>query len=61
MDRVIARDEIAKQGPSILDNSTSKFLGKLSLGIGVYQKAPPVGGSFGEVSESLHLLRSARL
>ena len=37
-----------------------KFLGKLGLEIGVYQKAPPKGGSFGEVLESLHLLRSAQ-
>ena len=37
-----------------------KFLGKLSLKIGVYVNAPPIGGYFDEVSESLHLLRSAR-
>ena len=37
-----------------------KFLGKLGLEIGVDQKAPPNGGSFGEVSESLHFLRSVR-
>ena len=36
-----------------------KFLGKLGLEIGVYQKAPPIGGSFGEISQSLHLLRAA--
>ena len=36
-----------------------KFFGKLGLEIGVFQKAPPIGGSFVEVSESLHLLRSA--
>ena len=36
-----------------------RFLGKLGFEIGVYQKAPPIGGSFGEVSESLHLLHSA--
>ena len=37
-----------------------KFLGKLGLEIGVYQqKTTHIGGSFGEVSESLHLLRSA--
>ena len=29
--------------------------------IGVYQKAPPIGGYFGEVLESLHLLRLATL
>ena len=32
-----------------------KLLGKLSLEIGVYQKALPKGGSFGEVSEYLCL------
>ena len=37
-----------------------KFLGKLNLKIGVYQKAPPIGGTFGEVLESLHLSRAAR-
>ena len=30
------------------------------LELEVYQKAPPIGGSFGEELESLHLLRSAR-
>ena len=34
-------------------------MGKFGLEIGVYQKTSPIGGSFGEVSESLHLLRSA--
>ena len=29
-----------------------KFLGKLGLKIGVYQKAPPKGGTFGGVPES---------
>ena len=38
----------------------TKFLGKLGLEIGAYQKALPIGGSFGEISGSLHLLRSAR-
>ena len=37
-----------------------KFLGKLGLMIEVYQKNPPIGGSFGAVLDSLHLLRSAR-
>ena len=36
------------------------FLGKHGLGIGVYQKAPPIGGTFGEALESLRLLRTAR-
>ena len=31
------------------------FLGKLDLEIGVYQKAPPIGGTFGEISESLRI------
>ena len=38
----------------------SDVLGKLGLEIGVYQKAPPIGGTFGEVSESLCLSRAAR-
>ena len=39
-----------------------KFLVKLGLEIqiGVYQKASPIGRTFGDVSESLRLLRSAR-
>ena len=37
-----------------------KFLGKLDLEIGVYQKAPPIGGTLGEVSESPRLSGSAR-
>ena len=37
-----------------------KFLGKLDFEIGVYQKAPPIGGTFGEVSESPRLSGSAR-
>ena len=37
-----------------------KFLGKLGLEIGFYKKAPPIGGTFGEVSECLRFLRSAR-
>ena len=37
-----------------------EFLGKLGVDMGVYQKSPPIGVSFGEVSESLHLLRAAR-
>ena len=36
-----------------------KFLGKLGSEIGFTKKAPPIGGSFGAVSESLHLLRPA--
>ena len=35
------------------------FLGKLGLEIGVYQKSSPIGETFGEVSESLRLLRFA--
>ena len=30
-------------------------MGKLGLEIGVYQEAPLIGGTFGEVSESLRL------
>ena len=37
-----------------------KLLGKLGLEIGVYRKDPPLGRTFGEASESLRLLRSAR-
>ena len=38
-----------------------KFFGKVDLEIiGVYQKAPPIGGTFGEVSESPRLSGSAR-
>ena len=36
------------------------IFGKTRFGDNVYQKAPPIGGTFGEVSESLRLLRSAR-
>ena len=36
-----------------------QFLGKLGLELGV-QKARHIGGSFSEVSEFLHLLRSVR-
>ena len=38
-----------------------KFLGILDFEIGVYQKAPPIGGTFGEVSESPRLSGSAGL
>ena len=41
-------------------NNLLKFLEKLDLEIGDYKKALPIGGSSGEVSESLHLLRSVR-
>ena len=27
-----------------------QFLGKLNLEIGVYQKAPPIGGTFGDIT-----------
>ena len=37
-----------------------KFLGKLGLELGVFQKAAPIGGSFGEVSESLHDSRARK-
>ena len=32
--------------------SQAKFVGKIDLEIGVYQKTPPIGGTFGRVSES---------
>ena len=38
----------------------AKFLGKLSLAIGVYQKAPPIGGTFGKDLESLRISRDGR-
>ena len=44
------------QAINFLRGVQPKFLGKLVLEIGVYQKAPPIGGTFGEVSESLRLL-----
>ena len=37
-----------------------QYLGKLSLEIWGYQKSPPIGEFFGDVSESLHLLRNGR-
>ena len=48
--------------PRALIRVQPKFVGKLGLEIWVYQKAPPIGGNFGEVSESLlrkdHLCKS---
>ena len=37
-----------------------RFNGKIRSEDRVYQNARPIGGSFGEVSESLHFLRSAQ-
>ena len=41
--------------PKQIKSSKQKY-GKTRLGDRVYQKAPPIGGTFGEVSESLRLL-----
>ena len=53
--------ESAKVAPKLKNlNGGGGAVQPTFLGKSVYQKAPPIGGSFGEVSESLQLLRSAR-
>ena len=37
----------------IININSTKIFGKSRFGDRVYQKAPPIGGTFGEVSESL--------
>ena len=51
---------VVKQNTFFLCSFKPKFLVKFGLEIGVYQNAPPIGGTFGEVSESKRLLGSAR-